>query len=450
HYLYHWARLKAEVKYEDVFKAVGEIDVPRGMVIGEKTQWVTASRDPLDENKWWEVHPRQLYIEYLSPIGLFRLGQQTSQWGMGVLAGDGDHPTLFGDYRRGSLVERLLFATRPMGKDTPLQVALAGDLVFEDARAKLIDGDRALQLVGVVRWQEPSWELGIYGVYRHQESDGESTGSLTPFTDKLNVGVVDLAGKFNAPIPGTRAHVFGQFEAAFVGGAMSYVRNVDQTRAGNQEVVRNYGGAAVLGVASTAGTGADRWGDCVVSLEWGYASGDADPGDGVTKRFTMDPNHNVGLILFDQVLAWKTARAATIAQDRLIVNRPSPGLQFLPSEGGIFGATYLYPTVVVRPERWVDVKGGIVLAETTADFVDPFQYGALGNYRNFEGGQAKVHELGAEFDLGVDFRIAIDPHVAVNVGTEGGVFVPGGAFDDGTGQRLPVQYLINNKLGVQF
>ncbi|MCC6528105.1 MAG: hypothetical protein IT373_35990, partial [Polyangiaceae bacterium] len=42
HYLYHWARLKAEVKYEDVFKAVGEIDVPRGMVIGEKTQWVTA------------------------------------------------------------------------------------------------------------------------------------------------------------------------------------------------------------------------------------------------------------------------------------------------------------------------------------------------------------------------------------------------------------------------
>ena len=450
HYLYAWTRFRPVFQYADVFKVVGEIDVPRGMVLGETTQWATAARDSLAELKWYEVHPRQLYLEYLSPIGLFRLGQQTSHWGMGIVASDGDHPQLFGDYRRGALVERLLFATKPMGRDEPLQVAIGGDLVFEDARAKLVDGDRALQLIGAIRWQDKNWELGVYGVLRHQESDRESTGALTPFTETLDVGVVDLAGKFNAPIPGVPAYVFGQFEAAVIAGNTNYVRNIDQLRDEEKETVRNFGGAAVLGVVRTAGSGADRWGDVVVSLEWGYASGDADPGDGVTKRFSFDQNHNVGLVLFDQVLAWKTARAATIAQDPQIVNRPSPGLQLLPSEGSVYGATYLNPTVVVRPERWVDVKAGVVLAESTADVVDPFHYGALGNYANWDGGDETRHDLGVEFDLGADFRVALDPHVSLQFGTEGGLLVPGGAFVDAAGNRLPLQYLMNNKIGVQF
>ena len=127
----------------------------------------------------------------------------------------------------------------------------------------------------------------------------------------------------------------------------------------------------------------ERWGDLVVSVELGYASGDADPNDGVTRRFTFDQNHNVGLVLFDHVLAYKTARAATIAADPNIVHRASPGLQFLPSEGGVFGAAYLYPTVVVRPASWVDLKAGMVIAQTTADLVDPFHYGALGDYANY-------------------------------------------------------------------
>ena len=45
----------------------------------------------------------------------------------------------------------------------------------------------------------------------------------------------------------------------------------------------------------------------------------------MTKRFTFDENHHVGLVLFDQVLRWKTARSATIAQDPSLVARPAPG-----------------------------------------------------------------------------------------------------------------------------
>jgi hypothetical protein len=370
---------------------------------------------------------------------------------MGLLANDGDQQTLFGDYRRGALVERLLFATRPMGEGTPLAVALAADLLFEDYRAQLVDGDRVFQGIAAVRWETPRFTIGAYGVVRHQERDRESVDPLTPFTEELTVGVADVATEFNVPVGGHRAFLFGEAEVAFIGGSTTFVRNIDLTAAGDTEDVVSFGGAAKLGVVTVAKSERGRrWGDLVVAAEVGYASGDADPFDGVTKRFTFDQNHNVGLVLFDHVLQWKTARSATIAQDPAIVNRPAPGLQFLASEGGVFGAQYLNPTVVVRPQHWVDLKAGFVIARTTADFVDPFRAGAEGNYANYDGGDERRHDLGLELDAGFDFRVHATERFVINAGAEGGVLFPGQAFEDENGSSLGNQYLLNSKLGLYY
>jgi hypothetical protein len=442
-YLYHWARLRPVFQYKDIFKIHGEIDVPRGLVAGDTTDHVWAARDDYGDRRGYDVYPRQLYLQYTTPIGLFRLGQQTSHWGMGLLANDGDHASLFGDYRRGSLVERLLFATRPLGKDGPLALVLGGDIVFEDSRAELLEGDRAYQGIAAVLFQLERFEVGIYGVVRHQERDDESVDALTPFTEDLTVGVVDVYSRWNAPIPGASAFLFGELEAAFIGGT---------TTAGDEEAVRSFGAAARLGITTVAkDDDGRRYGEVVVAAEYGYASGDADPYDGVTKRFTFDQNHNVGLVLFDHVLAWKTARAATIAQDPGIVNRAAPGLQFLPSEGGVFGAQYLNPTIVVRPRHWLDLKAGLVIAQSTADVVDPFHAGALGDFANYDGGDETNLDLGLEIDLGFDFRIPVIPeHFLVNVGAEGGILFPGRAFDDANGAPLDDQYLLNTKAGIEF
>jgi hypothetical protein len=451
YHLYQWLRLRPIFRYRESLEVAGEIDVPRGMIAGQTTTQVTAARDSLDEARWWDVHPRQLYLQYLTPVGLFRIGHQTSHWGMGLLANDGDHPTLFGDYRRGSIVERILFATRPGGADHPLVIALAGDFVFEDARADAIDdGDRALQAVLAVMWQEKQAEIGLYGVFRHQERDSDASAALTPFTEELTVGVADLAGKFHLPVGSSGSFLFGEMEAAFIGGRTTFVRTLEQLQAGEQETILSWGGAARLGAVTVQECGDERWGAFVLTAEVGYASGDADPYDGVTRRFTFDENHNVGLVLFDHVLAWKTARAATIAQDPAIVARPNPGLSLLPSNGGVFGASYLYPTVVVRPRPWLDLKGGVVIADTTADLVDPFHAGALGNYRNYDGGDPRDHDLGIELDAGADVRIPLGELVRLQLGIEGGVLFPGNAFDDEAGNDLPNQYLLNSKLGLQI
>jgi hypothetical protein len=469
----HWLRLRPRIDFEDVASVVGEIDVPRGMVAGQSTRFVTAARDSFDEPEPFAVHPRQLFLEVRSPIGLFRVGQQASFWGMGLLANDGNTPTWFGDYRRGDLVERLLFATRPFGKDHPFIVALAGDVVFEDDTADLLDDeDLATQGVLALAWRDRPAEIGVYGVVRHHQRDRAAVFPSPDYTEELTVFVLDVAGKFHAPVPGASGFVYGEFEAAVVLGETDFVRTswldeLDPAAARDvREDVEQLAGAARLGFVHLSHErrgavlangqhvlppgGEEPWGDVVAEIEAGWASGDADPGDGVSKRFVFDANHNVGLVLFDHVLAWKTARAATNARDPRVVGRPPPGIDLLASDGGVFGATYINPRFMVRPARWLDLKVGMVVAQATADVVDPYRFGALGSPRNWDGGDPSRRDLGLELDAGSDVRFPIGDHVTGQLGVEGGVLFPGGAFDDAAGRRLPVQALGQAKAGLQF
>lgn len=464
HYLYHWLRLTPRFQYRDVLTIVGQIDVPRGMIVGDSTRDVTAVRDAYEAPNWIEVHPRYLYLEWASPIGTFRIGQQGSHWGMGILANDGDHPTMFGDYLRGALVERILFATTPLGKDTPLVVAAAGDVVLEDNTADLLgddihisprNGDVAFQGVLALSYRTKPLELGIYGVYRNQHRGTRATGPLRPFTEELEVGVLDVAAKLNRPLPGGGGFVYASAEAAFIFGDSTYLRGAFRNDIAPKptlkpEVIQSFGAAATVGVVREKRAGRDRWGDVAAEIEWGYATGDANPMDGVSRRFTIDQNHNVGLVLFDHVMAWKTARAATLAQDPQIVARPTPGADFLPSRGGIFGATYVNPRIVVRPKPFIDLKAGVVIAQTTADFVDPFRAGALGDFRNYDGGDARRHDLGVELDGGATFRIAFPQGTTLELGAEGGVLFPGHAFDDAQGKSMDAQAILNTKAGVLY
>ena len=455
-YLYHWLRLNPRLDVGDVVSVVGQIDLPRGVFIGDSGLYVDAAKDTYSKSNWYNVYPRELYVEWRSPMGLFRLGQQKNHWGEGLVANDGDHPQMFGDTNRGDIVERLLFATTPLGKGTPFLLAAAGDLVFQDKNADLTNGDYAMQGVLAALYRVDVGNIGLYGVVRHQWHHAQAIDMYTPFSEYLTVGVVDLAGKLRGKIPGANGYAYIAGEAATIFGSTSFIRSnygnaLDPTAARDKEKILSYGGSLTAGFVHLRKGEKEEWGDAVAELEFGYASGDADPFDGTEKRFTFEQSHNVGLVLFNDVLRWKTARSATIAADPRLVNRPNPGLQFLPSEGGVFGATYLNPRFVVRPKRWADVKLGFVLAQATADFVDPYQVGAKGNYANYDGGDPTRRDLGFEIDSGFDFRIPIGNDLTrLELGAEGGVLFPGRAFDDALGNGLGKQYVGNVKVGMQF
>ena len=446
----HWFRLTPRMDIRKEVSIVGQIDVPYGYFLGTPTQYVTSANEPLDDRNPIRVAPRWLYLQAMTPIGLLRVGQQGSHWGTGILANDGDHPRLFGDYADGSIAERILFATRPFGKESPFAVILAGDLVFRDEQADLREGDRALQalLAGILG--DETNELGVYGAIRRQQRSEESIDEYTPYTERLDVMVFDAFGKFAAEAPGGGAYVFGEGEAAVITGATDYVRTPELGARSEDEKILTWGGMAKLGVVRVARDGEKRWGDIAFAVEWGYATGDADPNDGNQRRFNFDPNHKVGLVLFDHVMAWTTARSANNAGDETLVQRANPGLQFYPSNGGVFGATYVYPTLVVRPKHWLDLKAAMLVAQTTADVVDPYQFGVHGSVTNARGGDPKRHDLGLELDGGFEARVALAHEMTFQLGAQAGILMPGHAFDDASGNALPTQGVVMGRLGLQY
>jgi len=489
-FLHHWLRITPRLQMRDTLELIGQIDLG-GVIAGDKARDTSADQTPRDAyNGFSNVQARWLYAQWRLPFGVVRIGQQPNHWGMGILANDGDHPTLFGDYRHGSISERILFATKPGGKDSDFYLAVAGDLVYRDQTARLSRGQQAFQGVLAAFYERGQNKLGVFSTFRHQENDKTSGSPLFAYTDELDAVAIDLHGRIAAPVPGEEnTFVFGEAEAAYILGSTNIVRTADQALGGGRTAVRSYGGAAIVGVVHRAyGTYAWRkpdrgrgdggimgtdeqvasqtsvdylgvpnprgvpYGEIVAQVEIGYASGDADPYDGTQRRFVFDPNHRVGLLLFDEVLRFQTARSATAAADPLLTNasRPTPGVDLLPSNGGVFGAQYINPTAIYRPRHWLDLKAGTVIAQATSDVVDPYRVATGGSYVNSRGGNPRKKDLGVELDAGFEARHRLAAALMGQIGAQAGVLFPGGALEDASGTRLKTQWIVVGRLGIQF
>lgn len=478
----HWLRVTPRFQIRDTLELVGQLDLITGVLFGELAHGTSADQTPRDDyNGFGNIQARWLYAQYKLPFGIVRVGQQPNHWGMGILANDGDHPTLFGDYRYGSISERFLFATKPAGADSDFYLALAGDLVYRDNNARLTRGQQAYQGVLAAFYEHGYNKLGVFSTLRHQENDKTSGSALFPYTDDIDALAVDIHGRVAVPVPGQDAFLYAEAEAAYIAGSTNVLRTADQALDGSKTSIRSYGGAAILGVAHRSfatGTWAEAegkqreesarrtsqaylgkasargvpYGDLVAQVELGYASGDADPYDGTQRRFVFDPNHRVGLLLFDEVIRWQTARSSTAATDPLLTNanRPTPGVDLLPTNGGVAGAQYVNPTFIYRPRHFIDLKGGMVIAQSTADVVDPYRLATQGSYVNYRGGDRRKKDLGVEFDAGFEARFPLDYDLKGTVGAQAGLLLPGSALENADGDRLPPQWIAIGRLGLLF
>jgi len=446
-----WLRLGGQVTVGETLKLVAQADLLPRWILGDVAQGVSAAGDHARDDRVPSfARLRYLYVDWTTPIGLLRVGQVGNNWGMGILANNGDRPLLFGDYRFGSIVERIAFATRPFGKQSPFIIAIAGDAVMQDNTAKWSAGDRAYQMV-VSALYEKGWDqLGFFGTRRWHDVRSEVSGIDG---GKLNTWIADVAGK-TARSVADDVFAYGAFEVAHVFGKTDAIRSTPEF---NEQDISSWGAAAQLGIVKRAkgeptkeGSPA-TWGQMVAQIEGGYASGDANPYDGTVKRFTFDPNHQIGMVLFPYMLHFMTARAATNAQDPELLARPSPGSHLLVSNGGVFGATYLNPVFVYRPLPVLDLKAGAVIAVASSDVVDPYRtaVASSGGDQNYRGGSPKNRDLGIELDGGFEWRVRLRP-VTLQIGAQAGVFFPGRAFDDAKGNHAKPQSVVQGRFGVQF
>jgi len=88
------------------------------------------------------VEVPRAWLELKIPVGLLRIGRMPSQWGLGLLANDGNgFRNEFDDAHFGSTADRILFATRPV----QIYKAIRGDrsyksnLVFAIAYDKIVE-----------------------------------------------------------------------------------------------------------------------------------------------------------------------------------------------------------------------------------------------------------------------------------------------------------------------
>jgi hypothetical protein len=446
-----WLRIGGQLAVSDKLKFVTQFDLLPRWIVGDLAQQVSAAGDfARDEHVPAIARLRYLYLDWTTPFGLLRVGQVGNNWGMGILANNGDRPMHFGDYRMGSIVERIAFATKPAGKDSPFVIAIAGDAVLSDATSKWALGDRTYQAVLSAYYEKGQTQFGFFGVrrwhnVRQQLGDDDRK--------KLYVWVADIAGKHAVKVA-EDVFAYGAFEIAHIRGKTDAIRSTPDF---NEQDVRSWGGAAMVGVVKRGKYGPkdgqpDTYGQLVAQIEGGYASGDANPYDGVIKRFTFDPNHQVGLLMFPYVMHFHTARGATNAQNELLTARPPAGSRFLASNSGVFGATYVNPVVVFRPLASLDLKAGAVVAVSSSDVVDPYRTtaSATGGDQSYTGGSPKNRDLGLELDGGFEWRYRIPGAVTLQIGAQAGVFFPGRAFDDAKGNRAKTQSIVQGRFGVQF
>jgi hypothetical protein len=423
-----WLRLRGELRFSRELRIIGQMDLLRGVAFGDLAIGVAPEALRRDQYGYPGVRLRFLYLEWLTSIGMLRVGQMGFSWGLGMVANDGDTPPPFGDYRYGDLVRRILFATRPLGLDTPWVVALSADWVGWDL---LADFERREELAfqGVLAsyYGDEQDRIGAYGAYRWQQNQ---------LGDQLAAGFVDIYGRYGFE-DGIGGRIYGAIELAYARGTTTYARTVEQP----EQLVEMTMGIVQIGRTSP---------ELDVVLEAGYASGDSNTEDAIQSRATIDPDHRVGLVLFPEVMAAQSARSAHLAQDPALAGRASRGSELLPTNGGVSGAAYLFPYAIYRPFEWLDLRLGGVLAFATSDVADPFAQRALSRTENARGGSAGARDLGVEVDAAVLFRIPLVDDLILQTGLEGGVLVPGGAFDDALGQRMGPVGLARIRLGLRY
>lgn len=175
-------------------------------------------------------------------------------------------------------------------------------------------------------------------------------------------------------------------------------------------------------------------------LEWAYAKGDADPRTDSELSISSWPRDtNLGLMLFEHVVAFQSARAAAAGIQVLRdADAPSFPLTEIATDGRVTNVNALFPQVFWDVLPSLRLKAGVLLAWSDEPVIDPIQ--SLLNLDgveidddlvNYNGGKPGSY-WGTEVDLGIEFRYE-QFFTAV---LEAGVLFPGSALEDENGEAV--------------
>ncbi len=372
---------------------------------------------------------RRAYGEVNLPIGLLRIGRQPTNEGTGILVADGDgRPNRFGYSGRGDSSDRILFATKPLEGLKPAAqrdrsrdrgfffVAFYDNLV--ENRVQLF-GDNVRAAGTALRLLLPSLShqqrLELTGTYAHRwERDFDTNINIFGLKGSYQLGRFSAGAEV--------AHVNGATEE--VSRALALINNDPIAR----QDVRQWGARAVA-----------RWDEPLWTgyLEFDFASGDRNPNPGTQlTQFYFAEDTNVGLLMFERVLHFQSARSGVAGSEllRQIGATTFPN-ERLDSEGSFTNAVAIFPQFDLRPLPDLLVRGGVLAAWAPVGLVDPSATLQVrdgseieDDLLNYNGGRPGTF-YGVELDGRLQWR-----YERFLFDLEGAIFFPGDVFHDANGR----------------
>jgi len=432
-YLDHRFRIDPTFRILDDLHIVASANLA-GQLAGDTTRTgEDALLYPRTDNQFYDRSTvRKLYIEWKSPAGVLRVGQMTSQWGLGLVANGGeDEEGSFKDPVHSDIVDRVVFATMP-AKD--FYIAVGADVVFQDDNADLLDGDLAYEGVlslfykGNVIPELYDLFAGVYAAYRNQTFDDD---------DKLWAVALDAYMKHQVRLDSHRTTLSLSAEGVYILGRLDFADKAGPPKARDGATLRQYG------FVFRAEVDAPKWG-LLPSLEFGLASGDGDTLDDVARGLKFDPNYHVGMILFDEVLGRTSARAPDRVSDPALVFQPPDGYKRSATNGSITNALYLYPRFRYRPMKGLEIQAAFLWAQAMAPVSGPYNAAGHGGYPlgyrvdpvKYGNKTWSSKGIGIEVDAAISYRFPVHALIEMRLGVQAAWARPGSAFDDTDGNGL--------------
>ncbi len=484
-------RVDGGLMVPDVVRIVTQLDLLSGVLFGDNgdyggnpaptqgmgltSRWpnhagwgvglIGSGADPFDPDSYGmvltDMEPiriNRVYGEVTLPFGILRVGRQAVTQGAGINLHDGGRHNRWGVSKYSSSADRFLFATkiseafRMMGSkkgytpdrsmDDGVFIGGAYDMVVQDDLP--IGGDDLHQAAGVIMWKarKPGWFGWDWDHFLLQTTVGGRFG------DEFGTRVLSIPTVVDFKVDRWAFH--GEFVTIFghtreVSEGMQALREPDAAKrySRNQDLL-GFGARAVLDAT---------FGPVMTTLEFDYASGDSDPRDETAfTSFSFARDANVGLLLFEHLLAFETARSAAVGIENLAnVGASSFPLTELASDGRFQNGIVFFPQVLYKPWDPLGIRFGTMFAWSAAPVVDPIMsiLNEDGDHIdddvvNWHGGKPGRY-YGTELDLQVEFEWK--KHFLWTV--EGAVLFPGDALRDESGDAVP-SFLVQNRFTFVF
>ncbi len=339
------------------------------------------------------------------------MGRVQPDLGMGILTSKRKEP-FFGYSKFGDRSDRAafkLFMGDWADMASPRQLFIGGgvDRIGRDLLADSSRGDVAYQAFGVIGLANRYMGGEAAYIYRwqHDKDHNSVRVSILDFTMHGHVKWKD--GFFKAQ--GEYVWVRGHSDIGLMAAQQGGYKVKTQGLAALAEVHQNMFGFRV---------------------ESGLAQGDSDPYDDTFGAFTFNPEHQVGLVAFPEVIKDLTAAGANNMTDPTYLARAPSGINGLPSNGGVKDAIYLYPGIIVKPWSALEFRTAVLFAWADKPLYDIYVTDLNGGVLKSPLGGDAGNYIGTEYDIGLFSNVHFakgGPYLRAFV--QFGIFFPGSALN---------------------